>query len=68
MTSNRQPRYSKFNHPAHCEGKAAAHNGECHHNNPYDPDGQPRQFRQWSAGYQHVIEAFAQNIHFTVAA
>lgn len=59
-------RYSKFNWPAHCEGKAAASRGECHHNNPYDPDYQAKDFKRWNDGHAHVVEMLTPNITMAV--
>lgn len=66
MASTNRPQYSKFNWPAHCEGKRAAHNGESHHNNPYDPDFQPKDFKRWNDGYNYVVQILLQNNHLEV--
>lgn len=66
--SNSAPRYSKFNWPAHCEGKAAASRGEPHHNNPYDPDYQSKDFKRWNDGHAYVVEMLTQNMQLAVRA
>jgi hypothetical protein len=60
MILSNRPRFTKFNWPAHCEGKGAAMQGEMRDSNPYDSKYQSKDYQRWNEGFDYVTETLAR--------